>query len=117
MRHGKTGRKFNRTLKARKGLLKSLAVAIINEESIATTEAKAKELRPFIEKLVTIAKADTVASRRLVATKIGSGVVLTKMFKDIAPSFKDRKGGYTRIIKLPKRVKDASPMAQIEFVK
>jgi large subunit ribosomal protein L17 len=117
MRHSKTGRKFKRDSDQRKALLKALSVALIVHEKITTTEAKAKELRPHIERLITAAKKDTVAARRLVAAKIGDGIVLSKMFKTIGPEFKSRSGGYTRIIKLPKRVKDASKMAHIEFVK
>lgn len=117
MRHHSKPRKFNRDRDGRKALLKALSVALINKGKITTTEAKAKELRPFIEKLVTKAKVDTVASKRHVATKIGNGVALTKIFKDVAPNFKDVNGGYTRIIKLPKRLKDAAKMAYIEFVK
>lgn len=117
MRHGNKVRKFKRDKNQRKALLKALSVALIVQDKITTTEAKAKELRPYMEKLVTKAKSGTVAARRLVATHIGDGVALTKMFKDIAPAFKERNGGYTRIIKLPKRIKDASKMAFIEFVK
>lgn len=117
MRHHSATRKLKRDRDGRKALLKSLCVALITQEKITTTEAKAKELRPVIEKLVTKAKVDTVAARRLVATKIGSGIALQKMFKDVAPRFKETAGGYTRIIKLPKRLKDAAKMAYIEFVK
>ncbi len=117
MRHHSKPRKFKRDRNQRKALLKALSVALITREKITTTEAKAKELRPHIEKLITKAKVDSVASRRLVATKIGNGVALTKMFADIAPVFKEVNGGYTRIIKLPRRQKDASKMAFIEFVK
>jgi large subunit ribosomal protein L17 len=117
MRHGKKGRKFKRDKNQRKALLKALSVALITRSKITTTEAKAKELRPFIEKLITNAKKDTLAARRLVASKIGDGVAYSKVFADIVPAFKGSTGGYTRIIKLPKRVKDASKMAFIEFVK
>ncbi|HYC34311.1 MAG TPA: 50S ribosomal protein L17 [Candidatus Paceibacterota bacterium] len=117
MRHGKKTRKFKRDRDQRKALLKALSVALITREKITTTEAKAKELRPHIEKIVTAAKTDSVASRRLLAAKIGNGSALTKVFKDVAPKFKDVQGGYTRIIKLPKRMKDAAKMAFIEFVK
>jgi large subunit ribosomal protein L17 len=115
MKHHKSIRKFGRETGQRNALLKSLAYSLVLKRKITTTEAKAKELRPFIEKLVTKSKLGTLASRRIVASRIGEeaeGV----LSKEIAPQFKDRKGGYTRIIKLPRRSGDASKMAHIEFV-
>ncbi len=117
MRHHKNKRKFGLTKNKRNALLKTLAVSLIRDGKIKTTAAKAKELRPFVEKLVTIAKADTLASKRLIASRIGAGVSAKKLFAEIVPAHKERKGGYTRVIKLPNRAKDASPMALIEFVK
>lgn len=117
MRHHSNTRKFNRDRDGRKALLKSLCVALIAHGKITTTEAKAKELRPAIERIVTKARVDSVANRRFIATKIGNGVALKKMFTEVAPRFKETAGGYTRIIKLPKRLKDAAKMAYIEFVK
>lgn len=115
MRHHRANRKFGRVKKVRTALMKSLAYALIKEGKIVTTEAKAKELRPMIERLITNAKSGTLSSRRLLAPKLGieaSG----KLVKDIAPKYKDRKGGYTRVTKVGPRIKDAAPMAQIEFV-
>jgi len=115
MRHKKKGRKFGRERNARRALLRSLAVSLVKSEKMKTTEAKAKEIRPFIEKLVTKAKNDTLSNRRIVVSKIG--VLSTKkLFGKIAPKFKELKGGYTRITKLPPRKGDASKMAIIEFV-
>lgn len=90
-------------------------VSLIRDEKIKTTEAKAKELRPNIEKLITKAKKDTLANRRVAISRIGT-VATGKLFKDIAPRYENRAGGYTRIVKLGKRAGDASPMAIIEFV-
>lgn len=96
--------------------MRSLARNLINKNRITTTLPKAKELRPFVEKLVTKAKTGTLASRRLVISKVG-GIKETKvLFDTIAPRYKDRKGGYTRIIKVARRALDAAPMAMIEFV-
>ncbi len=118
MLHHKKGRKLGRVTKQRTALLRSLAISLIKHGKIKTTEAKAKELRPFVEKLITKGKNDTVASRRLVQSRLGSGGVNTtkEIFETIALKYKDRKGGYTRIIKLPVRKKDASKMAIIELI-
>lgn len=116
MRHRAKGRKFGRKTDVRRALMRSLAVALVKSEKIKTTEAKAKELRPFIEKLVTKAKDGSMANRRIVVSKIGP-VSAKKLFGKIAPKFKDNNGGYTRISKLPPRKGDASKMAIIEFVK
>ncbi len=116
MRHSKSTKKFGLKSNKRKALYKALAVALITKEKIQTTEAKAKALRPVVEKLITKAKLQTLASVREVESKIGRGVANKKLVSEIAPKFKDRKGGYTRIIKLPRRKGDASKMALIEFV-
>lgn len=116
MKHHNRTRKLGRKKDQRNALMKSLACSLIKEEGITTTEAKAKELRPFIEKIVTKGKNDTVASRRLVSSKIGNDTCTKKIFKDIAPKYKETKGGYTRVIKLPLRKGDAAKMARIEFV-
>lgn len=97
--------------------MRSLACSLIKYEKIVTTEAKAKELRPYIEKLVTKAMTDTLATKRLLISRLNSQIATKKLMSAIAPEFKERKGGYTRIIKLPIRKSDAAPMAQIEFVK
>lgn len=117
MRHHKKGRAFARVDKVRVALVRSLARSLIVREKIETTEAKAKELRPFIEKIVTKAKVDSVANRRMVTARIGTSErAVKKMFADIAPRYKERAGGYTRITKLPARLKDSAKMAVIEFV-
>ena len=96
--------------------MSSLARNLIRDSRIKTTGAKAKELRPFIEKLVTKAKTNTVASRRMVNSRIKSAVETKKLFETVAPKYVSRNGGYTRIVKLPNRDLDGSPMALIEFV-
>jgi large subunit ribosomal protein L17 len=114
MKHLKTGRKFGREKNQRGALMRSLALSLINYNKIQTTEAKARELRPFIERIITKAKTDNVHSRRLLRSRLG--VDNKKLFEEIAPSYKDRNGGYTRITKLGNRDIDGSPVAQIELV-
>lgn len=117
MRHHNKNRKFGRTKNQRNALINSLALNLIVREKIKTTEAKAKELRPFIEKLVTRAKTDTVASRKFTVSKLINRKRETKkLFDVIAPKYKDKKGGYTRILKLGARKSDGAKMAIIEFV-
>jgi ribosomal protein L17 len=116
MRHHSNVRKFGRETNQRHALMRSLARNLIRDSRIKTTTAKAKELRPFIEKLVTRAKAGTIAGRRLVNSRIDSPAETKILFDTIAPKYKDRKGGYTRIIRMPNRELDASPMSIIEFV-
>jgi large subunit ribosomal protein L17 len=115
MRHHNANRKFGLKTAQRNALLKSLALNLITREKIQTTEAKAKELRPFVEKLITRSREGSVANRRFLITQVGTHGA-KKLIDTIGPKFMDRKGGYTRIIKLPRRVSDGSPMAQIEFV-
>ena len=117
MNHHKKGRKFGRVRKLRGALIRGLAANLISHGKIATTEAKAKELRPFVERLVTFGKKGTVASQRLLIARLGGNEsAAKKLVKDIAPKYKERQGGYTRIIKLPVRKSDASKRAVIEFV-
>ena len=116
MRHQKTGKKFSRKIGVRKALLRSLMSNLILKEKITTTETKAKETRRLIGKLVTKAKVDTVANRKLVTENLGSPLRVNKLFKEIGPRYAERAGGYTRITKLPKRTSDGSSMAVIEFV-
>lgn len=117
MRHHDANRKFGRSKNQRSALLKGLAASLVEHGRIMTTEAKAKELRPKIEKLVTKAKNPTLANRRLIMGGFyNDETVATKLISDIAPRYTERAGGYTRIIKLAVRKSDASPMAIIEFV-
>lgn len=98
--------------------MKGLALSLINHGRIKTTEAKAKELRPFIEKLLTKAKEGDLASRRIVVSRLMNRAPETKkLFEEIAPKFKEISGGYTRVLKLPPRISDGAKMAIIEFVK
>ncbi|MEK7563996.1 MAG: 50S ribosomal protein L17 [Patescibacteria group bacterium] len=117
MRHHNANRKFGRTKTQRRALLNSLAFNLITREKIKTTLPKAKELRPFVEKIVTHAKKGDIASRRLVVSKLGAGSrEIKKLFEVIAPKYEKKSGGYTRILKLGVRKSDGAPMAVIEFV-
>jgi len=117
MRHHHKGRTLGRDKKQREALLRSLARSLVIHERISTTEAKAKELRPFMEKLVTRSKADTVANRRIVSSRIHDASATKKLFSAIGPRYKERAGGYTRIVKRTKRgANDARKMAYIAFV-
>jgi len=116
MRHRKSGRKFNRNSPQRNSLMKGLAISIIEHESVKTTLAKAKEIRGFLEPLVTLAKNNTVANQRLAQARLGSKEAVAKLFDELGPRYIDRPGGYLRIIKTGFREGDKSPAAQIEFV-
>lgn len=117
MRHHNANRKFGRERKVRTALLRGLAVSLIRDKKITTTEAKAKELRPFMEKLITGARNATLASRRIALTRLGGVSVAVKtLVDDIAPTYISRAGGYTRVVKLAPRGGDASKMAIIEFI-
>jgi large subunit ribosomal protein L17 len=116
MRHHSNIRKFGREKTQRHALLRSLARNLIRDSRIKTTTAKAKELRPFVEKLVTTARVNTVASRRLVNSRLIGPAETKKLFDIIAPKYAKRAGGYTRIIRLPNRDLDGSSMSLIEFV-
>ena len=116
MRHRKTGRKLNRNSPQRNSLKKSLAISIIEHESVRTTLAKAKEIRGFLEPLVTLAKDNTVANQRLAYSKLRSKEAVAKLFDELGPRYKDRPGGYLRVIKRGLRNGDKAPSAQVEFV-
>ncbi len=115
MNHHKTKRKLGRKRKVRNALVKSLALSLVLKGKIKTTDAKARELRPTVEKMITQGKSGTVAAQRSLVAKIGS-IGAKKIVSEISPKYKDRKGGYTRITKLPARLSDNSLMAVIEFV-
>ena len=116
MRHHNANRKFGLKSNQRRALMRSLASNLINTDKIITTEAKAKEIRPYVEKLVTTAKAGTVTARRLITSRIGNPKSVKKLVEVIAPKYKTRAGGYTRVTKLVNRSGDGSKMATIEFV-
>ena len=116
MRHRKTGRKLNRNSSHRIALMRSLAISIILHESIKTTLAKAKEIRGFLEPLVTLAKENNVANQRKVYAKLRDKAAVAKLFNEIGPRFVERPGGYLRVIKRGYRPGDKSPIAQIEFL-
>lgn len=115
MRHRKTGRKFGRNPAQRNAMMRQLAISMIMHERITTTEAKAKSLRPVVEKLVTIARDDTPHHRNVIMSKIDNVPATAKLFEVIAPRYEDAPGGYTRISKLGQRHGDAAPLALIEF--
>jgi large subunit ribosomal protein L17 len=115
MRHHNANRKFGREKNQRKALLKSLAHSLALKGKIKTTEPKAKELRPYMEKLVTIGKKQTMASRRTLESLVGPKAA-KKIAGELAKTYENRAGGYTRVIKMTPRLADASPMAIIEFV-
>lgn len=116
MRHQVKGRKLNRTASHRKATLQALSVALIKEQRIRTTVAKAKELRRFVEPLITKAKTDTTHNRRQVFSALQDKYAVTELFDNIGPEAKDRPGGYTRVLKLGFRLGDSAEMAMIELV-
>ena len=116
MRHRKSGRKLNRNSSHRKALMKNLAIAFIERELIKTTVPKAKELRGFVEPLITLAKVDSVANRRRAFSKLRMESIVNKLFTEIAVKSKDRPGGYLRIIKAGFRPGDKADMAYVEWV-
>ena len=119
MRHQKRGRKFNRTASHRKAMMSNLASALILHKKIQTTDAKGKELRGFVERLVTYAKHGDVHGRRLIQKKIQgkrAKQIANILIHDIAPIYEDRNGGYTRLIKLNNRKNDNASISLIEFV-
>lgn len=115
MRHKKAGRKLGRNPAQRRALLRQLAISLIIHERITTTDAKAKTIRPLVEKLVTIAREDSHANRKLIMKKIDHPLATAKLFEIIAPRFEATPGGYTRISKLGPRRGDAAPLSLIEF--
>jgi large subunit ribosomal protein L17 len=116
MRHRKAGRQLKRTSEQRLALLRNLATSLIEAEAIETTEAKAKELRPFVEKLITKAKSGTLHARRLAVRHVQKREAADKLFQQIGPRYATRAGGYTRILKTGHRHGDGAEMARIELI-
>ena len=116
MRHQKSGRKFNRTSSHREAMFKNMAASLFKHELIRTTLPKAKELRRVAEPLITLAKTDGVANRRLAFARLRDKQAVGKLFVELGPRYRERKGGYTRIMKCGFRVGDSAPMAYVELV-
>jgi large subunit ribosomal protein L17 len=116
MRHGFAGRRFNRSASHRKSMLANLASSLIKHEQIVTTLPKAKDLRPIVEKLVTLGKKGDLAARRQAIAQIGDEAQVKKLFDVLAKRYAERKGGYTRVLKAGFRHGDSAPRAVIEFV-
>ncbi len=115
MRHLKTGRKLGRTAAHRKALMRNLLKALLVREQIQTTDAKAKELRRWADRMVTLGKKQTVHARRLAFSLLGSRTLVQRLFDEVAPRFEQRAGGYTRVLKLGVCPGDAAPISLIEF--
>jgi len=115
MRHMNRGRKLNRTSAHRKALFRNLVLALVQHERIRTTDAKAKELRRYADRMVTLGKRGDVAARRLAFAFMQSRDAVKRLFDEIAPRFKERNGGYTRVVKFGIRRGDAAPLSIIEF--
>ena len=116
MRHRKSGRKLNRNSSHRKAMFRNMAASLLRHEVITTTLPKAKELRRVAEPLITMAKTDSVHKRRLAFARLRDREVVTKLFNELGPRYKDRPGGYLRILKMGFRAGDAAPMALVELV-
>ncbi len=116
MRHRNSGRNFSRTSSHRKAMFKNMMVSLLKHELIKTTVAKAKELRRFIEPIITMAKVDSVHHRRIAFSKLRDRDIVQKLFNELGPHFQTRPGGYLRILKYGYRKGDAAPMAIIELV-
>ena len=116
MRHGKVHRKFNRTAEHRKAMFANMAAALIKHEQIITTLPKAKDLRPVVEKLITLGKRGGLHARRQAVAELRDAAMVKKLFEVLAPRYKERDGGYTRVLKAGFRYGDSAPVAVIEFV-
>ncbi len=116
MRHGFAGRRFNRSSEHRKAMFANMAVALIKHEQIVTTLPKAKDLRPVVEKLVTLGKRGDLHARRQAVAQIKDQAIVKKLFDVLGPRYKERNGGYTRVLKAGFRYGDNAPLAVIEFV-
>ena len=116
MRHGKAHRKFNRTAEHRRAMFANMAAALIKHEQIVTTLPKAKDLRPVVEKLITLGKRGDLHARRQAVAKIRDLAMVKKLFEVLGPRYKERNGGYTRVLKAGFRYGDSAPVAVIELV-
>ncbi len=116
MRHRKSGRQLNRNSSHRQAMFRNMASSLVRHEVIKTTVAKAKELRRVVEPLITLAKSDSVANRRLAFARTRDAEVVGKLFNELGPRYQERPGGYTRILKCGLRAGDKAPMAYIELV-
>lgn len=116
MRHRKSGRKLNRTSSHRSAMFRNMTASLVEHEMINTTLAKAKELRRVAEPMITLAKEDSVANRRLAFNRLRNKAVVGKLFSDLGPRFKDRPGGYIRILKCGHRHGDNAPMAYVQLL-
>lgn len=116
MRHRKSGRQLNRNASHRKAMFKNMAISLFEHEVIKTTLPKAKELKRVAEPMITMAKVDSVANRRLIMSRTGSKAMVGKLFTDLGPRYAERPGGYTRILKCGFRSGDKAPMAYVELV-
>ncbi|QTS83817.1 50S ribosomal protein L17 [Coxiella endosymbiont of Amblyomma nuttalli] len=116
MYHRKSGRYLNRTGEHRFAMLQNMAVSLIKHDLIKTTLPKAKELRRLVEPLITLAKKDSVANRRLAFNRLRDNIAVVKLFKEIGPRYKDRPGGYCRVLKCGSRVGDSAPMAVVQLI-
>ena len=116
MRHRKSGRRLGRNSSHRKAMFRNMATSMVKHETIRTTVPKAKELRRVVEPLITLAKEDSVANRRLAFNRLRDKEAVGKLFSELGPRFKDRPGGYLRILKMGPRPGDAAPMALVQLV-
>tara|TARA_B100000408_G_C10277041_1_gene214319 strand:+ start:504 stop:905 length:402 start_codon:yes stop_codon:yes gene_type:complete len=116
MRHKKSGRKLGRTSSHRKAMFRNMATSLLLHETIKTTLPKAKELRRVVEPLITLAKKDDISNRRLAFSRLRDKVIVVKLFNDLGPHFKERPGGYLRILKIGQRSGDSAPMAIVQLI-
>ena len=116
MRHRRVSRRFSRTSSHRKAMFSNMVKSVIEHEIIKTTLPKAKDLRRYLEPMITLAKEDSVAARRLAFSRLRDEAIVAKLFNDVGPRFKTRPGGYVRIVKCGFRAGDAAPMAIVELV-
>ena len=116
MRHKKSGRKLGRTSSHRKAMFRNMATSLLLHETINTTLPKAKELRRIVEPLITLARKDDISNRRLAFSRLRDKVIVGKLFNDLGPHFKERPGGYLRILKIGQRSGDSAPMAIVQLI-